>query len=138
MPKVRGNPSAKWARKAAVSQQDYAEGVASPRAPWAASAMAAAGSWATGVQAAISGKRFEKGVQKAGDAAWSEGATKKGVARFAEGVAQSTGKYEQGIARYLQVIQSTTLPPRGPKGSAQNYQRSQAMGQALHNAKLAA
>jgi hypothetical protein len=137
MPKVRGNPAAKWVRKAAVSQQDYAEGVASPRAPWAASALAAAGLWATGVQAAITGKRFEKGVSKAGDSAWAEGATKKGVARFAEGVAASAGKYEAGIARYLQIIQSTSLPPRGPKGSPQNYQRSQAMGTALHNAKLA-
>lgn len=136
MPAVRGNPAEKWARRAGVAQQDYTAGVSNPRRSWSQAATSAAATWAAGVQTAIAGGRFAKGVQKAGDSAWSEGAKGKGVNRFAEGVAGAQDKYSAGIAPYLAVITSTTLPARGPKGSAVNFQRSQVMGAALHAAKV--
>jgi hypothetical protein len=136
MPAVRGNPADKWKRRAGVAQQDYSDGVSNPRRSWSQAAQGAASTWASGVQTAIAGGRFAKGVQKAGDSAWADGAKGKGVARFAEGVAGAMDKYQQGIAPYLAVITSTTLPVRGPKGSAANFQRSQVMGMALHNAKM--
>jgi len=137
MPRVRANAAAKFARNAAQAGGAYQDGVQNPRTPWAAATIAAEANQAAGVQAAIAAKSFAKGVRKAGDAKYTRGAVEKGVQRFSQGVQLAEGDYQTGVAPYFAVIESTTLPPKFPKGDPRNIQRVAAMAQALRAKKLA-
>jgi hypothetical protein len=135
MPAIRNNPG-KWSRNAQNAQQDYQSGVQNPRVQWDTATAAAAGNYEAGVTRAIANKSFAKGVKATGHDGWQQATLAKGPTRFAEGVRAGQAAYDQGFAPYAQVIQNTNLPARGPKGSTQNYQRAQAMGQALNAAKV--
>lgn len=135
MPTVRGG-AAKWKQRTAAAASDYAAGVKNPRRDWAEATAGAETAWNQGVQQAVAAGRFKRGVMKAGSPTWQKGAIEKGVTRFASGVVASGDKYEAGFAPYKQVIESTTLPARGPKGDVSNYMRSQVIGEALHKAKM--
>lgn len=126
----------KWARVASVSQNEYTEGVNNPRADWAQKSQAAADAWNRGVQQAIQRQAFSKGVNAAGTAKWQERTLAKGPERWAQGINLSQGAYERGFAPYREVIERTTLPPRGPKGDPKNIQRVAAIADALHKAKM--
>lgn len=97
---------------------------------------AAESNYEQGVQKGIQGKRFGKGVAKAGTAKWQQNTLAKGPSRWAEGIGMSTQAYEDGFAPFRRVIEVTTLPPRGPKGDPRNIQRVQVMADALHKEKL--
>jgi hypothetical protein len=128
--------SAKWARVASVSQAEFEEGVRNPRADWAEQTRAAEGNYERGVQGAIQRKSFGKGVAKAGTAKWQERTLTKGPNRWSEGIQQSRSAFETGFAPFREVIQRTTLPPRGPKGDPKNIQRVAVLADALHQEKL--
>jgi hypothetical protein len=136
MPKVRTGAAEKFVRNAAAAAPAYTQGVQSPRTPWAAATLAGAANQAAGVQAAITAKRFEKGVQKAGDAKYLRGAIEKGASRFTQGVQTAQGDYATGVAPYTQVIESTQLPPRYAKGDPRNIERVRVMSLALRAKKL--
>jgi len=136
MPKIRGNPAEKWARRAAVAGDDYAEGVQNPRRGWAASAAGAEANWTQGVQQAASRKAFSRGVQQAGDQRWQRKALSKGVQRYAPGVADAKADYASRVQPYLDTIANLQLPQRGPKGDPRNLQRVAAIAQALHQKKV--
>jgi len=78
---------------------------------------------------------FAKGVQQAGDAKWSAAAQGKGAERFGPGAQAGVGDYEKGVQKYLNVIENTILPPRGPKGDPRNIERVKVMASALRKAK---
>ena len=59
-----------------------------------------------------------------------------GADRFASGVEAGLSNYEEGVKPYLDVIASTSLPPRGPKGDPRNYERVKVMGEALRKKKV--
>lgn len=124
----------RWSRRAAAAQPDYVTGVGSPRVPWQAAAAAGAQNYATGVQAAVAAGSFAKGIQRAGDAKWSDRATKLGPGRFAQGVQVAQPAYEAGVGPIWQRVASVTLPPRGPTGAAQNYQRPALVAQEMRKA----
>jgi hypothetical protein len=138
MPQVKSidRISSKWARVASVSQGEYEEGVRNPRSDWAEQARLAEGNYERGVQQSIQRKAFGKGVAKAGTAKWQERTLTKGPSRWADGIQQSKNAYEQGFAPYREVIQRTTLPPRGPKGDPKNVQRVAVLAEALHSEKI--
>lgn len=136
MPKVRQGTGQKWGTNASQSGAYYKQGIQNPRTDWAQATVGAAANQAAGAQKAISEKRFEKGVSKAGSAKWQNGAITKGVDRFSTGVQAAQGDYEQAITPFLQTIESTTLPPRYPKGDPRNMQRVIAMADALRKKKL--
>lgn len=136
MPKVRGNPQEKWTRKASAASQDYSQGIANPRTPWAAAATAAEANQAAGVQAAIQRKAYTKGIARAGDSKWSRKSQEVGPSRFSQGVQAGGQDYAAGVAPYLQVIESTPLPPKGPKGDPRNLQRVSAIANALRARKV--
>jgi len=123
--------SAKFVQRAGVAGADYERGATQPRRSWAQAAAAAAGNFAAGVQAAIAGNRYGKGVTKAGDAKFQRGVAQKGVARYPAGVAAAQGDYEQGFAPFLQALQSTTLPPRKARRDPSNLTRVNAVVQAM-------
>jgi hypothetical protein len=125
----------KWVRNAGQAAGDYKRGVASPRRSWATATAAAAEAHAAGIAEAIADKRFERGVVAAGDNKWQRKAVSVGASRFGPGVAAAKADYESGFAPFVGVIESVTLPPRGPAGDPRNYERSQVIGEALHEAK---
>ena len=135
MAKVRSGYVKKWVERASVATEAYKEGVKNPRNSWAAATKAAESAWSAGVQKAIADKRFGKGVDKAGDSKWSNGALLKGADRFAPGVAASEQIYSTQMAKVVAVIESTNLPPKYEKGHLNNYDRAKAMGVALNKAK---
>ena len=128
--------SAKWARVASVSQTEYEEGVKNPRVDWAEATRAAAGSYQSGVQAAIQRKAFGRGVAAAGTPKWQERTLTKGPSRWAEGIQVSQAAYASGFSPYAEVLKRTVLPPRGPKGDPKNIQRVAIIAKALHDEKL--
>lgn len=127
--------ASKWANRSSAASGEYASGVQSPKRPWAASAAAAKDVHAQAIQEAIAEGRYEKGINKAGDAAWSQGVQNKGRTRYQQGVTVAQTKYQTGFAPYAAALGGVTLSPRGPKG--QNYNRVQEVGEALRQAKKA-
>ena len=136
MPKVRQGGSDRWVNRASVATEDYKTGIMNPRTDWSQATLAAKDNYARGIQDAISKDSFSKGVRKAGSQKQQSKAVGKGAQRFAAGVADAQGDYAAAIAPYLQVIESTTLPPRGPKGDPRNLERVKAITVALRNKKL--
>lgn len=88
-----------------------------------------------GTEAALREGRFVRGVKKSGNDWWKSQSKTLGAERFSQGVNAGVKTYEEGFAPVQQVIESTKLPPRGPKGDPRNYERVRVMGQALRNLK---
>ena len=123
--------SAKFVQRAGVAGADYERGATQPRRSWAQAAAAAAGNFAAGVQAAIAGNRYGKGVTKAGDAKFQRGAIEKGIARFGAGVAAAAGDFAAGFEPFRAALQGTTLPPRKARRDPSNLSRVSAVVTAM-------
>lgn len=121
----------RWSRRAAAASQDYADGASMTTRSWAAASEASKGNWQAGVTAAAGRDAFAKGVRASGDARWKRGVVEKGTTRFAQGVQVAAGDFSAAIAPVLEVIGRVDVPPRGPRGSAANYNRVSAIGNAL-------
>lgn len=137
MPAVKSasDSAAKWSRNASNASGDYKKGVQAPKRSWAQATADSAEAWQQGVTEAASRGAFESGVAAAGDSKWQRKSVQVGAQRYSSGVQAAKGDYQAGFAPYAAVIEGVTLPPRGPKGSPGNYQRTQAIGTALHDAK---
>lgn len=122
----------KWKRRSASAGPEYQEGVETSKADWAGATVAAAASYASGVQEAIAGGRFQKNVASAGTAKWKRGAVEKGAQRFGPGVAVADADYAKGFDPYRQALGSLDLPMPGARGAEGNYQRSALVGRALN------
>lgn len=129
--------AAKWSERAGAATQDYSEGVQNPKEDWKTATVAASESYKAGVNKAITEGRFAKGVNRAGSQKQINNSISKGVARYSQGVAIAQNDYEENVTPFLEVIERTQLPPRGPKGDPANIQRVTKMAAALHQAKLA-
>jgi hypothetical protein len=126
----------KFKRVTPQRTQDYQEGVSAPRRSWSSAASAATETHKQATMDALNRGAYAKGVQRAGDSAWSNGALTKGVNRFGEGVTLGADKYATNFAPYASVIGSTQLPPRYPRGDARNYARGKAIGDALNKKRI--
>jgi hypothetical protein len=124
----------KWKDRAAVAEPEYRKGIDRAK-DWQGKTLAAAARYASGVSAAVANKSFDKGVGKVTSEDWRAAARDKGASRFGPGVAVAEPKFRTGIGKVLTTIASVTLPDRGPAGSAQNYNRVKAIGDALHKLK---
>lgn len=127
--------SEKWARVTPGREQDYRAGVGDPNVNWQQNTAAAASTYAEGVQAAITGNRFGRGVAAAGNEKWRRKATEVGAGRWGPGVRSAQGDFQAGFAPFAQVIQNTNLPPRAPAGDPRNIERVATMARALSEAK---
>lgn len=122
----------KWARVTPQRIPDYQQGVANPRRDWKASALAARETYKTAVIAAANQGMFEKGVERQTSEAYKAITLAKGPQRFADGVQVGQGAYLKGVTPYIEVIKSTTLPPRYAKGDPRNIQRVTVLATALN------
>lgn len=113
----------KFVRRASVAGPDYERGINNPRKPWDKATLDGENNYKVGVTAAANAGRFGKGVKKVGNQKWLKNAISKGVTRYPEGVAIAKDAWVTGFQPYQTAIANLTLPPRGPRGSAQNLQR---------------
>lgn len=114
----------KWADNAAGAAKFYAAGVLAPKRPWQAATVAAEDNYEAGVQAAITDKRFGKGVRNSSDSEWSKMASGKGARNYPGGIRDGTTKYNKNMGPVLVHMQAITLPEGGPRGSRLNIDRS--------------
>ena len=126
----------KWGRVTPTRTEDYTLGIKNPKRDWAQAASGAKESHKAAMQAAAAADSYAKGVNKAGTARWQDRATRKGPARFAEGVIVGAGDYGAGFAPYADVIKATTLSPRFPRGDIRNLDRVKVISQALRKKKM--
>jgi len=127
----------KYTANTANAVAAYKAGIQSPKQSQSAAAIAAIPTWQQAVQSPQAAAAMKTGLNAAGDTGWQAGALNKGAARYPQGTQLGAPKWAQNVAPYLQVIAGLNLPVKGIRGAAQNYARVQAVGQALHNAKLA-
>lgn len=115
----------------------YKDGVSNPRTSWKEATLAASELQKMAMQEALGRDAVRKGVERTASDKQKVRAATLGPSRYTQGTAAGIEEYGQGFAPYREVISSTELSPRGPKGSPENYARVQAIGEALHAAKLA-
>jgi hypothetical protein len=137
MPAVKaiGLIAEKWSRVTPQRSADYESGVRNPARDWAKNTAEAKGAYNEGVQKAITGDRFSKGVLKAGTEKWKRKAIEVGPARFSQGVSVAAPDFEKGFAPYREAIEKTVLPPRFAKGDPRNIDRVRVMAGALADVK---
>lgn len=114
----------------------YKDGVMNPRRPWKEATLAASELQKQAMTDSLARDDVRKGVERTAGEKQKTRAEILGPARYTQGTAAAVDEYGSGFAPYREAIQSTELPPRGPKGSPENYQRVQAIGEALHSRKL--
>lgn len=131
--------AAKWKDVTPRREAYYKAGVERPKKDWAEETKAAAKGWEEGVTSAVTEKRFEKGVAKAGLEKWRKRTLVKGAeqGRWSAGVRAFADEYAKGFGPFRDVIEKVELPARYSKGDDRNYERVKAIGRALHAAKLA-
>lgn len=122
----------KWNRRSAAATQDFEQGVRNPRRPWQAATLDASSAYAEGVQEAIANDQFSKGVSQSSDSEWLSRTLKLGVQRYAPGIRESVSKYATKFRPYRDALAALELPPRGPRNSESNYERSRIVGQTLN------
>lgn len=123
--------ASKWAEVTPQRAKDYANGIASPRRSWSTATKAAESAYEDGIRASIAGKRFGKGVTKAGDEKWSRKATVNGTRNWGPGVQEAQGDFAAGFAPYQGAIAAATLPPRYARRDPRNLARVKAIFDAL-------
>lgn len=126
----------KWSDRSQAAAPDYTSGVENTQKDWATLTGAAHGAWQTGVTQAAARGAFQKGVRSAGTQKWRNNAQTKGSQRYGPGVSVAQPEYTAGFTPFLQTIQALTLTARQAKGSPSNYDRSRAVGTALHAKKI--
>lgn len=129
--------AAKWARVAPTRQQDYEAGVKDPAVDWARAAAGSSDAYEAGINDSIQRGAYQSGITAAGNQKWARKAADVGVARWAPGVRSAQGDMETKLTKYVQVLERTSLPPRGPRGDARNIERSAIVAKVLSDARRA-
>jgi len=130
----------KFADRASNAGPDYKTGVQNAGDIQNARAIASASLWQTSVSTDAAKQRFIARLRAATGAKYSANAAAKGADKghYADGVRQAQGAWQTGYAPIAAKISALTLPDRGLRSSAVNYQRAQQVGQAAHDAKVGA
>lgn len=136
MARVRSGGAERWSQNASNAGPTYETGINNPRRDWEATTKSAENNWSQAIQGAITKKMFSKGVTKAGNEKWRSRAVNVGKQRYVQGVQSGSTNYATGMAPYLTTIESTTLPPRYPRGDPRNLDRVKAITEALRQKKL--
>lgn len=131
-----GSVAGKWRRRVEGASPDYEEGVRTKGARWQGAAEAASASYKQAISAGDIEARFKNGVSKAGQAKYTRRALAVGPSRYSQAAPVAEPDFNSAFQPFLQAIGSTDLPPRGPRGSANNYNRVKPIGDALNKLRL--
>lgn len=124
--------------EAAAGMTDrYVQGVTTTTKSWQGNTLAAEAAWKQGTAEAAAKGLFPKGVRRTSNEEWRSKAESLGGERYAGGITAGVPKYLKNVQPYLSVIQGITLPARGPRGSAANYELVKKIGMALNAKRIA-
>lgn len=126
----------KWTRVTPGRQQDFQDGVASPRRDWGSETAAAEPRYVEAVTAAASEGRYGRGVTAVGTQKWKRKVTEVGVQRWGPGVRAGAQDYQTGFRPYAETIAATDPGPKFPAGDPRNIDRVRVLAQALHAKKV--
>lgn len=126
--------TSKYVTRAGVAGADYAENAAAAGQRYVENATKGEGNYKAAVAKAAAEGRYGSGIRAKGAEKYERKIRAVGAGRFTEGVAAGQADYATQISKVLSTIGAVTLPERGPKGSAQNFQRIQPIGVALRKA----
>jgi hypothetical protein len=126
----------RWASNAG-NRQNYESGVESPLRGWKESTSASTERWRDAVRQAAENGQFTTGIDPVTDNDWQSKSLEVGAQRLNQGVQANVDKFESNIEKFIDVIESTDLPAKGPTGDVDtNIERSRVMAQALRDAKV--
>jgi hypothetical protein len=129
-----GRATSKYVTRAGIAGTDYAEAAVASGQRYVEGAMKGEANYKAAVARAAAEGRYGSGIRAAGAEKFERKIRAVGAGRFTEGVAAGQADYATQISKVLSTIGAVTLPDRGPKGSAQNFQRIQPIGVALRKA----
>jgi len=125
----------RWANNAG-NRQNYESGVESPLRGWKESTSGATERWNTAVRQAADRDALTVGITDVSDQDWQSKALEVGAGRLNQGVQANTDKFEDNVSKFIDTIENTDLPAKGPQGDVDtNIERSRVMAQALRDAK---
>jgi hypothetical protein len=127
----------KWLQNTAASAGAWVSGVEGTTVDVMGRAVAAIPAAIQGYTQSLQSGAYAKAVQASGGTAnWKAKVSAKS-ANFAVGVNAGASKQQSAIGKIMQAMPGivSSLQPRGPAGSPQNYARSAAVGTALHARK---
>ena len=135
--KTAAQAAAKYQASAATAQQTWLDGINGTTVDVMGRAVNAIPAAIAGYTQSLQSGAYARAVQASGGTAnWKTQSAAK-AANYGVGIQAGLPKFDIAIGKILQAMPGiiSTLGPRGPVGSPQNYQRSAAVGQALHAQK---
>ena len=135
--KTAQQAAAKWAANTAGAQQTWLQGIQGTDVDVMGRAVQQTAAAIQGYTQSLSSGAYARAVQASGGTANWKTKSEAKAANFAVGVAAGQNKQASSMQKIMAAMPGivSSLPARGPAGSAQNYQRSAAVGQALHSQK---
>jgi len=130
-----GRTLANYQRGQGAAAANYKDGINASQG-WQQNAIAAEPLYAAKLQEAIANQTRAKKLAGVSEGTWKQRASELGSARIASGMKAAEPKYQAAMAKNLATIESVQLPARSADIDA-NYERSKAIGKALHAAKMA-
>jgi len=125
----------KLERRGQQAQQDFTEGVENTTdSEQQEATLNSTDAWEQGIQDALNNGSFESGVRNTSKS-WQAQTLENGARRFAEGVGNAGDTWQDSFEEFANELESLSLQPRGARGSTANFERSRAVGEALHNAR---
>lgn len=126
----------KWVTRGKAAEDDFVKGAKS--ATWKTEAVAGEANYKKAMDEVIKNERRKKGVERTSDDTW-RGGIERNKDRYGTGIENSENEMASGIEPVLNDIKAEVpnLKARGPKGSAENFERSKQLGMKLHEKSLA-
>lgn len=135
--KTAQQAAAKYQASATTAQATWLEGVQNTTVDVMGRAVNAIPAAIQGYTQSLQSGAYARAVAASGGTAnWKTKAQAK-QQNYGVGIQAGLPKFESAIGKIMQALPGivNSLPARGPVGSAQNYARSAAVGQALHAQK---
>lgn len=126
----------RWSRNFGDAKDTIQEGVESPLRSQSEEAQAAVDRHREATQQALDDNLYGQAVSRLSDGDWSEPMLEIGLDRIRKASTFYADKTGNALEPVIAEIEGVSLDPRGPSGSAANYQRSEDIGTALHEAKV--
>ena len=133
--KPASSSQTKYVNNTGNAGQSYQDGINNPRRDWLTSTVAAEGTYATAVQAALTSGAFGKGLTPDAAAKQKGNAIALGVSRYPAGTKNAAGNWAKFTQPVLDAMAAVPDMPRGPKMSQQNFDKQHAYATAAHGAK---
>ncbi len=129
----------KWQSRAAGASADYAEGARTTDKDQAQRAIAAKAIYQQGLTESFGRDAYAKGLARSGKQGWLQGVEQKGASNYSTGVSAEVArsKYVTNSSKYDSARKAADTIARGPRGSAANLSRVNAVVTALRAAKVA-